>query len=138
MKAPWISLKEPLVLSTVYWCDECDDFDTDMFECDVEYHIETIRDSSCYYMRFNLDIEYYEYNEYYAECFSGTYRCQCGSEHFFKFEQPGVSVMYGPRHLILIVSHSKCKEIDKVKNAIECLSKVSSEASSRLGISTKE
>ncbi len=42
MKAPWISLKAQCWLSTVYWDDEGDDMDTDLFESNVEYHIETM------------------------------------------------------------------------------------------------
>ncbi len=125
MKTPWISLKAQCLLSTVFWDDEGDDFETDMFECDVEYYIETKN----YYMRFSLDINY---TEYYANCFSATHLCHCGSDHFFDFKQPGVSVMYGPRHVILIVS-KKCKQIDKVKDAIECFSKVNSGNSSESG-----
>ncbi len=115
----WISLKEPLVLSTVYWDDE-DDIDGEYDICNAEYCIETIRDSTLYYFKF-LDV--FEYDEYYAESFSSMYLdCNGYPEHFFTFDQPGVYVMYGPRHLIVTVT-DKCKEINKVKDAIECFSK---------------
>ncbi len=120
MPTPWIPLKATWWLSTVYYDEEDDDFDTDFFKCNLEYKIGTDKYDT-YYLRFNLDKDYdADYaNCFHANCFD-QYRCHGGKDHYFGFDQPGVSVVYGPRYIILIVQGDRCTQIDKVKDAIEC------------------